>query len=79
MNRILAFMGLFPSTVAIACSGNACGTGGSAGVTTLGTDAHRNSLNFPWSDGERIDSWRRMNRWFSNHLLTTATNGTTST
>ena len=38
-------------------------------VTTLGTDAHRNSLDIPLSDGERIDSWRRMNRWFSNHLL----------
>ncbi len=38
-------------------------------VTTMGTDAHRNSLDFPLSDGERIDSWRRMNRWFSNHLL----------
>jgi hypothetical protein len=38
-------------------------------VTMMATDAHRNSLNFPLSDGERIDSWRRMNRWFSNHLL----------
>ena len=42
---------------------------GARRVTTMGTDAHRNSLNIPLADGERIDSWRRMNRWFSNHLL----------
>lgn len=44
-------------------------------VTTMGTDAHRNSLNIAMSDGERIDSWRRMNRWFSNHLLVPGNGG----
>lgn len=38
-------------------------------VTTMGTDAHRNSLPLPAPDGERVDSWRRLNIWFSNHLL----------
>lgn len=38
-------------------------------VTTLGTDAHRNSLPTLMQDGERVDSFRRMLLWFSNHLL----------
>jgi hypothetical protein len=38
-------------------------------VTTLGTDAHRNTLPQLLADGERIDSFRRMMVWFSNHLL----------
>jgi hypothetical protein len=38
-------------------------------VTTMGTDAHRNSLPVKLPDGDRVDSYGRMNRWFSNHLL----------
>jgi hypothetical protein len=38
-------------------------------VTTMGTDAHRNSLPTLMQDGERVDSFRRMLLWFSNHLL----------
>ncbi len=38
-------------------------------VTTMGTDCHRNSLPQPLPDGERVDSYRRMMKWFSNHLL----------
>ncbi|MDF1565909.1 MAG: hypothetical protein P1V51_22935 [Deltaproteobacteria bacterium] len=38
-------------------------------VTTLATDAHRNSLPDLLQDGERMDSFRRMMRMFSNHLL----------
>ncbi|MCX4241793.1 hypothetical protein [Paraliomyxa miuraensis] len=38
-------------------------------VTTMGTDAHRNSFPQELPDGERIDSFRRMLLWFSNHLL----------
>lgn len=38
-------------------------------VTTLGTDAHRNTLVAPLQDGERVDSYRRLMLWFSNHLL----------
>lgn len=38
-------------------------------VATAGTDAHENSLPMSMSDGERVDSYRRMMRWFSNILL----------
>lgn len=38
-------------------------------VTTLATDAHRNSLPTIMQDGERVDSFRRLLLWFSNHLL----------
>ncbi len=42
---------------------------GARRVTTMGTDCHRNSLPAKLPDGERIDSYRRMMLWFSNHLL----------
>lgn len=42
---------------------------GARRVTTMGTDCHRNSLPAELPDGERIDSYRRMMLWFSNHLL----------
>lgn len=38
-------------------------------VTTMGTDCHRNTFKDLLPDGERIDSYRRMMSWFSNHLL----------
>lgn len=38
-------------------------------TTTLGTDAHRNTLTQMLQDGERGDSYRRLMLWFSNHLL----------
>jgi hypothetical protein len=38
-------------------------------TTTLGTDAHRNTLPALLPDGERGDSYRRLMLWFSNHLL----------
>ena len=34
-----------------------------------GTDAHQNALPMLMADGERVDSYRRMERWFSNWLL----------
>jgi hypothetical protein len=37
-------------------------------VTTLGTDAHRNTFSELLPDGERVDSFRRMMQWFSNHV-----------
>ncbi|MSP24047.1 MAG: hypothetical protein EXR75_02560 [Myxococcales bacterium] len=40
-------------------------------VTTMGTDCHQNTLPEKLPDGERIDSYRRMMGWFSNHLLVT--------
>ena len=33
----------------------------------LGTDAHQNVLPLKMRDNERMDSYRRMFRWFSNH------------
>jgi len=35
----------------------------------IGTDIHRNAAPKPVSDGERLDSYRRFMRWFSNYLL----------
>ena len=42
---------------------------GSRAVTTVGTDCHRNTFQQLLPDGERIDSYRRMMVWFTNHLL----------
>jgi hypothetical protein len=39
---------------------------------TGGTDAHENALPMPMSDGERVDSYRRMVSWFSNYLVVDA-------
>lgn len=38
-------------------------------VTTQGSDCHRNSFPVLMQDGERVDSYRRLMLWFSNHLL----------
>lgn len=40
-----------------------------ATVGVAGTDAHQNVIDLPLRDGERLDSYRRMIRWFSNWLL----------
>jgi hypothetical protein len=42
---------------------------GARRVTTMGTDCHRNTFPQKLADGERVDSYRRMMRMFSNHLL----------
>jgi hypothetical protein len=39
-------------------------------MATAGTDAHQNVLPLEAKDGERIDSYRRMLRWFSTFLQT---------
>ncbi len=36
--------------------------------TVLGSDCHRNSLPALLADGERVDSYRRVMAWFSNHV-----------
>ncbi|MFT4625695.1 MAG: hypothetical protein ACI8PZ_004366, partial [Myxococcota bacterium] len=38
-------------------------------VGVAGTDAHQNVLPLELRDGERGDSYRRMLRWFANHIL----------
>ncbi|MCX7944725.1 MAG: hypothetical protein N2746_09490 [Deltaproteobacteria bacterium] len=35
----------------------------------IGTDIHRNAVKKVLSDGERLDSYRRFMRWFTNFLL----------
>ena len=40
-------------------------------VGVAGTDAHQNVLPLLMRDGDRGDSYRRMMRWLSNHLLVT--------
>jgi len=42
---------------------------GAVRVTTMATDCHRNTFSSLLPDGERIDGYRRMMSWFSNHLL----------
>lgn len=42
---------------------------GQALLGIAGNDAHENVLGTPLSDGDRPDSYRRMMRWSSNHLL----------
>lgn len=42
---------------------------GAERVTTVGTDCHRNTFPQIMPDGERVDSYRRMMIWMSNHLL----------
>ena len=37
----------------------------------MATDCHQNTFDDLLPDGERIDSYRRMMGWFSNHLLVT--------
>ncbi len=41
----------------------------SATIGVAGTDAHENSLPTLMADGDRMDSYRRMMRWFSNWVL----------
>lgn len=45
---------------------------GARRITTMGTDSHENTFQDQLSDGERVDSFRRMKQWFSNHLLVDA-------
>lgn len=47
---------------------NASAPGSTVVFATAGTDAHQNVLPTLMSDGERVDSYRRMLRWFSQHL-----------
>ena len=42
-------------------------------VGVAGTDAHQNVMPLVMRDGERLDSYRRMMRWFSNWLLVDGT------
>ncbi len=48
---------------------------GSHRVGTMGSDCHQNTLNLPLGDNERVDSYRRLMGWFSNHLLVETDSG----
>jgi len=41
-------------------------------AATAGSDAHQNAIPITFADGERGDSYRRVLRWFGNHLLVAA-------
>jgi hypothetical protein len=42
---------------------------GARKLTTMGTDCHRNTFTQTLADGQRIDSYERLMKWFSNHLI----------
>lgn len=44
-------------------------------IGTMGTDCHRNTFPALLEDGERIDSYRRMMTWFSNHVRIRTSDG----
>ncbi|HLT40368.1 MAG TPA: hypothetical protein VK034_29015, partial [Enhygromyxa sp.] len=48
---------------------------GARKLTTMGTDCHRNTFPEDLPDGQRIDSYERMMKWFSNHLLVESSGG----
>ncbi len=66
---LLAFFG--PNTNALG-KWDALIAEGRRPLGVAGTDAHQNAFARPMADGERGDSYRRMLRWFSNHLLVDA-------
>ncbi len=41
-------------------------------IGVAGSDSHENALAYQANDGERLDSHRRVMRWFSNHYLVSA-------
>ncbi len=45
------------------------GGGPTRPLVTAGSDAHENVIASSARDGERVDSYRRLLRWFSNHFL----------
>jgi hypothetical protein len=65
----LAFLPILSEDPAYVDTWGTVAASGVKRVTTMGTDTHRNSLPALMEDGERIDSYRRMMLWFSNHLL----------
>jgi hypothetical protein len=65
----LLFMAFFETSPAYALRWDTLLADGQRAVGIAGTDAHENAFPDDLSDGERVDSYRRMMRWFSNHLL----------
>ena len=69
MHPDLALLGLVSEDPAYLDTWAAVLASGARRVATMGTDAHQNSLPMLMPDGERVDSYRRLDAWFSNHLL----------
>lgn len=65
---VLAVLDAQPPSEAAWDALNASGPDERVVVATAGTDAHQNVLPMPMVDDERVDSYRRMLRWFSQHL-----------
>jgi hypothetical protein len=63
---LLAFIEENPKELALA---EALWAEGRHLTTTLGSDVHENAISTKLRDGERGDSYRRVFRWFSNHVL----------
>lgn len=69
MHPDLAFLALVSEDARYLSKWSEVLASGAKRVTTMGTDCHRNTFKAPLADGERVDSYRRMMIWFSNHLL----------
>ena len=65
---VLAVLAAQPPSEAAWDALNAAGPDDRLIVATAGTDAHQNVMPIPMRDDERVDSYRRMLRWFSQHL-----------
>lgn len=65
----LVFVPIFKEDPVYLATWSAVLASGARRATTMGTDCHRNTFSALLPDGERVDSYRRMMLWFSNHLL----------
>ena len=61
--------GFFCRTATSSASLTPCSARGGTFCRWLGSDIHENSFKQQLADGERGDSYRRLMRWFGNHLL----------
>jgi hypothetical protein len=65
----LAFVSFFHLSPVYAQKWGALIAAGQKPVGVGGSDAHENVIKSKAGDGERLDSYRRMMRWMSNHYL----------
>lgn len=68
------FMGFFEWSSVYATKWNALLASGTKMPGLTGSDAHENFLSAKLADGERIDSYRRLLRFASNHVLVNTLN-----
>lgn len=65
----LAFLGFLQANLNQLSKFDALLAEGHRLLPTLGSDIHENAFKQELADGERGDSYRRLMRWFGNHLL----------